>query len=321
MMLIRRQPCIIAIYTDEVTSPFMAIPDRFPQVDVHFATTASEFTEVASDADVVFMARKYERDLVLNAPKLKWLHVGGTGVDRLRPFNDLDPRIVITHTPGLNAGMMADYVACVVSMLTWNFARIIRNQSVRRWERWPVARLQGKTLALVGLGSIGRAVALKTGCMGLRVTGAKRQPEAVSGVERVVGPDQLHEILSEADFVVVAVPLTSATSGMIGMPQFNVMKETAYLINIARGAVVEEEPLILALQQGHIAGAALDVFEEEPLPPSSPLWDLDNVILSPHISSWSTDYQERAVTLFCTELARYITGQRLTHVIDRSQEY
>jgi phosphoglycerate dehydrogenase-like enzyme len=220
----------LAIYTDEVgAQAFAFIPSRFPQVEVRITKTAEGFVEAAQDAEIVCVARGYTRSMVLGARRLKWLHVGGTGIDRLRPLRDLDPEIIITHSPGLNAEMMADYVICVILMLVWDFPRLIRNQVERRWERWSVERLEDKTLALIGLGNIGRAVARRAMAMGMRVIGVKRSPDSVPGVEHVLGPDQLHEVLCEADFVVLAVPLTGETWGMIGSREFHAMKETAYL--------------------------------------------------------------------------------------------
>jgi phosphoglycerate dehydrogenase-like enzyme len=310
----------LAIYTDNVEAQAF-ISDRFPQVKVRITDRAEEFIEVARDAEIIFLSRKYERSTVLALRHLKWLHLGGTGIDRLRPLSDLDSEIIITHTPGLNAEMIADYVICVTLMLTWDFPRLIRNQLERRWERWLVDRAEDKTLALIGLGNIGRAVARKATAMGMRVIGVKRSPDSVPGVEYVVGPDQLHEILGEADFVVLAVPLTGETWGMIGPREFLTMKETACLINICRGAVVQEQALIEALKKRRIAGAALDVFENEPLPGDSELWGLENVIISPHISSWSRGYRARAAEVFCANLQRYLSHQPLLYVIDRSREY
>lgn len=311
----------LAIYTDNVEAHAF-ISSRFPQVEVRIEDTAEGFVEAARDSEIIFIARKYARSMVLGAHYLKWLHLGGTGIDRLRPLSDFNPEIIITNTPGLNAEMIADYVICVILMLIWDFPRLIRNQSKRRWEkRWAVEKLGGKTLALIGLGNIGRAVARKATAMGLRVIGVKRSPGPVPAVERVTGPDQLHEIMGEADFVVLAVPLTGNTWRMIGPREFRAMKETAYLINVCRGAVVQEQALIVALQEGRIAGAALDVFENEPLPPDSELWGLENVIISPHISSWSEDYRTRSAEVFCINLERYLSHQPLLNVIDRSREY
>ncbi len=312
----------LVIYTDDVgAQAFAFMPSRFLQVEVRITKTAEGFVEATQDAEIVCMARKYTRSMVLGARRLKWLHLGGAGIDRLRPLSDLDPEIIITNTPGLNSEMMADYVICVILMLVWDFPRLIRNQVERRWERWSVERLEDKTLALIGLGNIGQAVARKAKVMGMQVIGVKRSPASLPGIERVVGPDQLQEILSEADFVVLAVPLTTETRGMIGPREFHAMKETAYLINVCRGAVVQERALITALQEGCIAGATLDAFENEPLPPSSELWGLENVIISPHISASSKDYRARVAKAFCINLERYLSHKPLLDVIDRSREY
>jgi phosphoglycerate dehydrogenase-like enzyme len=312
----------LAIYAEDVgVDAYGVIPSRFSQIDVRIETTAEKFAKVALDADIICMARKYSRSMVLEARRLKWLHVGGTGIDRLRPLSDLDPELIITNTPGLNAEMMADYVMCVILMLTWDFPRLVRNQLERLWERWPVDRVQGKVLALIGVGTIGRSVASRATALGIRVIGVKRSPGPVPGVEQVVGLDQLHQILRVADFVVLAVPLTSETWGMIGPRELEAMKKSAYLINVCRGRVVQEHALITALQRGHIAGAALDVFENEPLPVDSELWKLKNVVISPHISSWSKDYRMRAGEIFCANLEKYLAGKPLLHIIDRSKEY
>lgn len=312
----------LVIYVEDVgVDAYEAIPSRFSQVDTRIETTDKEFAMAARDADIICMARKYSRSMVLGARRVKWLHVGGTGIDRLRPLSDLDPELIITNTPGLNAEMMADYVICVILMLTWDFPRLVRNQLERLWERWPVDRVKGKVLALIGVGNIGRFVASRATALGIRVIGVKHSPGPVPGVEQVVGLDQLHQILRVADFVVLAVPLTSETWGMIGPRELEAMKKSAYLINVCRGRVVQEHALITALQRGHIAGAALDVFENEPLPVDSELWKLKNVIISPHISSWSKDYRMRAAEIFCANLEKYLAGEPLLHVIDRSKEY
>jgi phosphoglycerate dehydrogenase-like enzyme len=310
----------VVIYTDNVQAHAF-IPRRFPQVELNITDVAHAAREAARTTDVLFLARKYERDIVFQARHLRWLHLGGTGIDRLLPLSDLDPDVTISHTPGLNAEMIADYVMCVTSMLAWDFPRLIRNQLHGQWERWPVDRLEDRTLVVIGLGNIGRAVVRRAQAAGMHIIGVKRTPEPVSGVQRVVGPTELHSVLSVGDFVVLAVPLTPETAGMIGALELQAMQQTAYLINVGRGPVVQQEALVAALRQQDIAGAALDVFEQEPLPADSELWSLDNAIISPHMSSWSGDYRARAAELFCVNLERYLSGMPLLHVVNRSQGY
>ena len=310
----------LAVYTDDVEA-FSRLAPQYPQVEFRVEDTSEGFMEAARDAEIVYMARRYTREMVFCARQAKWLHVRSAGIDRLLPLTDFDPAMVITHTPGISAGVMADYVICAMLMLTWDIPRILQNQRERRWERWPLERVEGKTVAIIGLGNVGRALVGRARAMGMRVVGVRRSPASEPGVDRVVGPGQLIEVLGEADYVVLAVALTRETRGMIGPSELAAMKRTAYLINVSRGAVVREQALIEALNKGDIAGAALDVMEQEPLPAESPLWGLKNVILSPHISGWSKDHGERSRQVFLANLERYLTGQPLLHVVDRSQEY
>jgi phosphoglycerate dehydrogenase-like enzyme len=312
----------LVIYTHPDSSqPFASIPAQFPNVNIYIEETSEGFEQTAAEVDIICMARKYQRSTVLQARNLKWLHVGGTGIDRLLPLEELNPELIITNTPALNAEMMADYVACVLLMLTWDFPRLFRNQLQRSWERWGAERVDGKTAALVGLGGIGQPIIKRLQTLGMRIVGVRRTAEPVPGVERVFAPDQLHVVLAEADYLILAVPLTPETEGMIGPDELQIMKRGAFLINVSRGKIVQEQALITSLKAGQIAGAALDVFEQEPLPPESQLWGLENLILTPHISSWSSDYLELAARVFVENLERYLADQPLLYVVDRQRGY
>jgi len=297
------------------------ISERFPEVASIVAVAADEMLNAAIDADIIFMARAYKREMVLCARSLKWLHLAGAGVDRLRPFDDLPPEITITHTPSLNAHMMADYVMCVISMLTWKFPRILRNQQQQCWQRWSIEKLEGKTLVLVGMGNVGTAIASRARAAQMSLVGVRRRPQSQDGFARVVAPHRLMDVLPQADYLVICAPLTAETESLIGSHEMQVMKPSAYLVNVGRGAIIDEEALGVALEKGQIAGAALDVFVEEPLPTESKLWQLPNVITTPHISAYSPDYDARALALFCSNLERFLAGKTLRHVVDRSREY
>jgi phosphoglycerate dehydrogenase-like enzyme len=221
----------------------------------------------------------------------------------------------------MNADMMANYVVCAILMSLWRFPRLIRNQLECRWERWRIARPDGKQVTIVGLGGVGRAVAARVRDLGMLVTGVRSSSRPMPGVDRVYGPGQIHEALAEADYIVLALPLTPDTRGLFGMAEFEAMKPTARLINVCRGAVVQEPALIRALQEKKIAGAVLDAFEKEPLPADNPLWQLDSVVISPHLSALSDDYGLRAAEIFGANLTRYLRGQPLLHVVDRERGY
>ena len=312
----------LLIYAEEADiAPYTAVSERYPQIETCIEKSADGFLRAIQSTDIVCMARKYDRHWLSDARRLQWLHVGGTGIDRLYPLDELKPDLVISNTPGLNAEMMADYVIGTLLMLTWNFPRLWRNQMAAKWERWSVERVEGKMLVLVGVGSIGCAIARRARTLGLLVTGVTRSASPVPEVERVFGPDQLHQVLGKADYVVLAVPLTSETRGLIGPQELDAMKKSAHLINVSRGSVVQEQALITALKEERIAGAALDVFASEPVPPESEFWKLENVILTPHLSSWSKDYRIRSAEIFGINLERYLSGQPLLHVIDRAKGY
>ncbi len=312
----------LVIFAEEADAPaYAAVASRFSQVDTRIETAIEGFIQAVRDADITCMARKFDKRWLSDATRLKWLHVGGTGVDRLLPLGDLRPDLVISNTPGLNAEMMADYVLCTLLMLTWDFPRLWRNQIAHKWERWGVERVEGKTVVLVGIGNIGQAIARRTRSLGMHVIGVRHAQRPSPGMDRVVGIAQLPSVLGEADYVVLALPLTPETRGLMGRRELEAMKSSAYLINVSRGSIVQEQTLIAALKAGNLAGAALDVFETEPLPAESELWQLPNVILTPHLSSWSKDYRIRSAEIFGLNLDRYLSGQPLAHVIDREKGY
>jgi len=205
--------------------------------------------------------------------------------------------------------------------------RSFRAQGRREWvvhtdNEDTVFELAGKTMLLLGLGAIGQRTALVAAALGMRVFGVRRNPHIkVPEVEMVVGPGSLCDVLPQADFVVLTLPLTRDTRGMIGAEELMRMKPSAYLVNVGRGAIVDEQALARALREGWIAGAGLDVFEQEPLPPHSPLWEMQNVTITAHYSGSSPKYNERAMEIFLDNLQRYLVGQPLRNVVDKRLGY
>lgn len=201
--------------------------------------------------------------------------------------------------------------------------RAVRNQTAHRWDRAGTIgdELHGKTLGILGLGAIGRALAARAAAFGMRVVGTKRTPQDVPHVERVYPPEGTDEVLRQADYVAIVLPLTAATRGLIDGRALRLMKASAVLINVGRGAIVDEPALIDALQARRIAGAGLDVFEREPLPADSPLYDMEHVIITPHVSGASPAYYDRAIPLFCDNLRRFLAGQSLANVVDPARGY
>lgn len=277
--------------------------------------------ELAPSAEIM-MGWNVPQEVVERAPRLRWIHSTGAGVERLLGPEVKSREIAVTSSSGIHKAVVEHVFAFMLAF----FRRLhiaLRSQLQRQWERRRAVgeELQGKTLGILGLGTIGAEIAQKAQGFGMRVIGMKRTPSPVPGVECVVGSDELHTVLKESDVVVVALPMTPDTRGLIGEAEFHVMKRAALFINIGRGPIVQEDALIHALREGWIAGAALDVFEREPLPPNSPLYELDNVIITPHVSGSSPAYMDRAVSLFCENLRRYLMREPLVNVVDKELGY
>jgi phosphoglycerate dehydrogenase-like enzyme len=201
--------------------------------------------------------------------------------------------------------------------------RVLADQRRHHWERFALDTLPGKTLGIVGFGHVGRAIARLARGAGLRIV-AVRRTSALSGspdVDVVYPPAGLRTLLHESDYVVLIVPLTPETTGLLGKAELSAMKSGAVLINVGRGQLVDEPALVDALRSGHLGGAALDVFASEPLPASSPLWDLPNVLVTPHSMSTALGENELMVDLFCDNLRRYLAGEVLRNVFDRERGY
>lgn len=258
------------------------------------------------------------------APDLKWIQLTSAGSDRLLASGFVGREVVVTTASGLHATPIGEYVLAVMLMFAKGAPRFFRAQVERRWERFMPTELYGKTVGVVGMGNIGREVARLSKAFGCRVLGIRRSARARGSDEHadeLLPPSGLPYLLAESDYVVLATPLTPETRGLIAEPQLRMMKPTAVLVNIARGPVAVEADLVRALKDGWIAGAALDVFEREPLPPESELWDLENVILTPHISGGTEVYNRRAVAIFTDNIRRFLAGEPLRNVVDPARGY
>ena len=221
-------------------------------------------------------------------------------------------RILFTSSAGVHATPLAEWALFGLLAFRKGLPRLLQGARERRWEHYPVPELRGETLLVVGVGEIGREVARLASAFGMRVIGVRRNHhEPVPHVERLYPPRELHELAEIADAIVVTLPLTHETHGLVSRRVIEALRPEAILVNVGRGAVVDETALVEALQARRILGAALDVFAEEPLPPDSPLWELDNVIVSPHTAALSIHENARIVELFCENLRRYLAGAEL----------
>lgn len=282
-----------------------------------------ELDLLLADAEVIF-GLDLPSDLTRRAAGLRWVQVISAGIDHLIRKDILASEVTITNIKGMSATPIAEFVIAVALAFVKRLPYCGELQRQKRWQAFPTASLQSKTIGIIGLGSIGREVARLSRAFGMTVIATSRtagRTGAVSDVDRMLPKDQLPQLLAESDFVVLSLPLTEETKGLVGEKEFRAMKPTAYLINVARGGIVDEAALVRALEQGWIAGAGLDVFAVEPLPADSRLWELPNVVLSPHVSGGIEDEFELATDLFIDNLKRYLKGDRLHNVVDKEQGY
>ena len=287
--------------------------------------------EVLREVEVMYTSLAFPTPK--QAPRLRWVQLDTSGADHVRGTPVWENRdVTITSIAGVSPRPMAEYVMAMVLGFAHRLPNAARMRGHRQWpthrERWkhygPLC-VSGSRMAIVGYGRIGRGIARAARAFDIEVVGVSRTGgrvygEEVEGVD-VVSVEHLDETLSGADWVIVCTPGTLETMGLIGAPQFAAMKEGAYLVNVSRGGVVEERALFDALDAGRISGAALDVFESEPLPADSPLWEDRRVVLTQHISGLACDYEERVRALFKENLARYLAGDPLVNVIDRRVGY
>ena len=260
------------------------LAERLPRGRIHRAAVPAETRELIADVEVV-VTNGLPEDLLERAEDLRWVHALSSGVDGY-PLDELEERgIALTNSAGIHAQPIAEQVLCYMLMFERGVTESVRQQQRSVWEAVSGGELRGKTAGVVGVGAIGARVAELCSALGMTVLGTKRDLSDVpDAVDEIYAADDHHEVLRRADYVVLACPLTEETRGLIGRRELRVMDRDAVLVNVARGALVEEDALLEALQQGRIEGAGLDVFETEPLPQDSPLWDLSNVVITPHMA-------------------------------------
>jgi phosphoglycerate dehydrogenase-like enzyme len=307
-------------------SPGINVSDASSLVAAEFRgdTSVKEELDALLNAAEIIYGLIPPKDLMARAPRLKWIQMISAGVDRLQNTEIWRSRITITGVSGIHATPIGEFVLELMLMFVKGAPRSFQMKQKREWQRFPPTVLRGKTVGIVGLGHIGREVARLSKAFGMKVIAIRRSAKGAGRaryVDTLLPAAQLPSLLKESDFVVIATPHTPETHHLIGERELAAMKPTAYIINIARGGIIDEAALIRALDGKRIAGAGLDVVEKEPLPAESRLWELENVILSPHIAGGHEDYIVRATELFCDNLRRYLAGKRLRNVIDRKKGY
>ena len=331
----RRRAGKIALHIDNCRSygqVFWITPERWAaasrrhralarRLTARIAWDLEGFDEAMQTAEILIGWEFPRKDLRARAPRLRWVHLTGAGLEHLAPFDWMPEGVTVTNNSGVHGPKAAEYAEMAILMLANRIPFHVTNQRDCRWQQFFPAPVTGKTVLIVGVGAMGGAAAARAKRLGLRVLGLRRSGRPHRHVDRMFRPDSLDRLLPQADFVLITAPLTPETRGLIGHRQLDLMKPEAGLINMGRAGVVDYDALRGKLARGELSGAILDVFDPEPLPPSSPLWQTPNLVMTPHCSSDAPDYAHRTLDLFFDNLRRYLAGRPLRNVVDRALQY
>ncbi len=290
-------------------------------------TSPDDFAAAAPDADLICLVsggRGLLEPVFGRAPRVRWVHIGWAGLDGVL-FPDLVASAVpVTNARGVFSRSLSEFVLASILFFAKDLRRMLMSQAAARWEPFEVEEIAGRCVGILGFGDIGRAVAERAKAMGMRVLAMRRDASASPNdplADESFPPERRLELIARADYVVLALPATAETQGFFGAAELGAMRPQAVFVNIGRGATVDQGALVKALEQRRIRGAALDVFEAEPLPPGHPLWRLDNVLLSPHSADRTATWREEAMQLFLENLRRFQRGEALRNVIDKRRGY
>ncbi len=285
--------------------------------------TKEKIDKILTDAEIIYGYRLPEH-LLKRAPKLKWYQSMTAGIDWFVEDDFFNSKVIITTVGGIHTTVIPEFVIAQILMLAKQAPVIFESKRNKQWNRFIPMVLKGKTIGILGLGRIGNEIARLAKAFDMKVIATRRSAKEGShakNTDLLLPASDMPRLLAQSDFVIVALPLTRETTRIIREKELNAMRPTAYIINIARGSIIDQPALIRALEEKRIAGAALDVFDLEPLPPDSKLWNMPNVIISPHISGSMPDYEQRATAVFCKNLARYIEGKRLINIVNKKRGY
>lgn len=316
-------PNIVAIH-DLTAEQQQKIKEIAPDYDL-LVTKAKELTgSIVRNAEIMIGWSRSMQDEVLSADsKLKWIQAWSAGVDKM-PLRELEEKgIQLTNASGVHSVPITEHIFAMILAFNRNLHLAIRQQSNNNWDTsGTFTELAGKTIVIVGVGQIGSHTARVAQAFGMRTVGVRNSGKSDPNVESMYKVDQLDEALAQGDYIVNILPLTDETRGLFNTARFSAMKDSAFFVNVGRGQTVVTDDMVQALQSGALAGAGLDVFEEEPLPADHPLWNLDNVIMTPHMAGDTDRYGERAVDIFLENLKRYVNGEPLSrNVVDYSKSY
>jgi phosphoglycerate dehydrogenase-like enzyme len=317
----------ILVLADPAAPPLRRLDSIGPGVTLKIGKTAEALGPAIAEARVLFNwtgSKPDVRRIIEGAPKLEWIHAMYAGLDRSLFPELVESPIPLTNGSGVFSQSLGEFVILGILYFAKNVPRRMQAKAEHRWDVFDNVEISRQTVGIVAHGDIGRAVASRAKAMGMRVLALRRNVAPRAGdenVDRVYATGELHEMLPQCDYVAVTAPLTPETTGLIGKHEFALMKPEAVILNVGRGPVIDEAAMIEALQNKRIRGAALDVFDVEPLPPDSPFWSLENVLLSAHCADHVDGWVESAVVFFLEQFERWRNGEPLRNVVDKRAGY
>jgi phosphoglycerate dehydrogenase-like enzyme len=319
-------PLLVLTAPGDHNIPFLA--DLRQLATIVVGDSARDFARAAADAEIILNwsgSLALLRKVFQMSHRLRWIHSRSAGLEQTLFPELIASDVVLTNGSGVFSPSLGEFVLAAILFFAKDFRRMIRNQMAGVWEPFEVTMVSGQTLGIVGYGSIGRAVAAQARSLEMKVLGLRRrvsqQPEEDPLIDKVYRYGQLLEMLSRCDYIVMTVPFTEQTRGLIADAEFAVMKKNAVLINVGRGPTIDEQAMIKALSENKIRGAALDVFDQEPLPHGHPFYSLENVLLSPHCADHTPDWLDNAMRFFLAQIERFRHGETLLNVVDKTSGY
>ena len=291
---------------------YSGIMAKFPDIKLDVVEHVSKMDPYLASADVLITFGPHLGEgadhVFANARKLKWVQALGTGVDNIADRPGLGKDVLVTNIHGIHGAPVSEAAFMSMLALSRSFPRVVRNQDKHAWDRWPPTLLSGKTVGIFGVGAIAEALAPRCKAFGMKVIGISTTKREVAGFDQMRGRDELLEVVRELDYFLLLTPYTAQTHNIVNAEVLSLMKPTSFLLNLARGGVVDEEALQKALNAGQIAGAALDVFSQEPLPEDSPFWSMKNVIVTPHVGGLHDGYVYDALPVIVKNLNCFLAG-------------
>jgi D-2-hydroxyacid dehydrogenase (NADP+) len=286
-----------------------ALRPKFPEVSIHSARSEEEVGDFIEKADILLVIRISD-PLIKRASKLKWIHALTTGVDYIVNLPSLRKDVIVTSTRGIHGPQVSEMAFLLMLALNRRLPEVVRNQDKGVWERWPGRLLWKKKVGILGIGVIGEEIARKCKAFGMEVLGIDILRRKLDCIDAFYGPEDIVKVAREVDYLVIVAPRTPETEKIVDAKVLAAMTPTAFLLNLGRGELVDEEALISVLKSGKIAGAGLDTYCQEPLPKDHPFWRMKNVILFPHVAGMSDIYVEQALSVFEENLRRFLKGEK-----------